>query len=206
VGLGEGVQLRPYKTVAPLLCTVVEGRGDGLAQLRLAHPGGAVKDEGEGAQRLPLAGVGPQLEGGGHHRPLLAQHPALEVLVQRLKGGGHGGGAAQRLETVRHGLEAGEALQAALGKKAAQAWVIAGICHGGAEIEQVVRPIPPEAQPRLPRAAARRHAAGREFIAPPQAGAGIHPLLQQGGLMGEVGTKLGKVHGTASAAQRFLPL
>lgn len=173
---------------------MVQRRGDGLSQLRLAHPSGTVKDEGEGAQGVPLAGVGPQLEGGGHHGPLLAQYAALEVLVQRLEGGGRSGSAAQRLETVRHGLKPGKALHAPLGEKAAQAGVVPGVGHGGTEIEQIVRPLPPEAQTSPSGAAAGRHLAGGELVAAAQPGAGVHPLLQQDAAGRNAGAKLREIH------------
>ncbi len=201
--MGKGVELGPYQAVALLPHAVVKGRGNGLAQLRFAYPGGAVKDEGKGALRLPFAGVGPQLEGGGHHGPLLAQNPVLEILIQRLKRSGHGGGATQRPKAVRHGLEAGKALNAPLGKEAAQAGIATGIGHGGTKIEQVACPVPPEAQPCLSGPAARRHLAGGKFIAAPKSGADIHPLLKQGRVAGETGAKLGKIHETASAVRFF---
>ena len=74
MGLCESIQFRPHQAVALLPQTLIQGRRNGLAQLRFAHAGGAVKDQRQRAQRLPLGDVAPQLEGRGLHSLVLAQY------------------------------------------------------------------------------------------------------------------------------------
>ena len=96
----------------------------------------------------------------------------------------------QGLETVRHGLKAGKALDRAPAEKAAQPGVIPAIGHRRAEIEEVVLPEPPKAKLCPGRTAAGGQAAGGELIAAAQTGADVYLLLQTGITGGAAGAKL----------------
>ena len=90
------------------------------------------------------------------------------------------GVAVQAVQAVHQGVEAGVALDRAPAEKIPQAGVRAVIGHAGPEVEQIVVPVPPEAQLGLPGAAAVGQAAGGKLIAATQPGAGVHLLLQIG--------------------------
>ena len=102
-------------------------------------------------------------------------------------------GAVQRLEAVGHGPEPGVTLDRATQEELAEPGIRAAVGHGGAEVEQIVLPSPPEAHLCPLRPASIGQLTGGELIAAAQAGAGVHPLLQPGVARGAAGAELGKV-------------
>ena len=81
VGLGESVQLRPDELVV-FAAAALQGGSQGLAQLGLPHPGGAVEDQREGPGRGLLAHMGIEAESGGLHGVLLSQDGLAKLLRQ----------------------------------------------------------------------------------------------------------------------------
>ena len=201
VGLCKGIQLGPHQLITRITQPGVQGGGNLLGQLGLAHAGGAVEDEGEGPQGLGFADVPVELEGGGLHRVALPQDLGLEGPVQPGKALRHGGRGAQgggvpvqRLKALPQVVEGIKAAAVPLGPKFRQPGVGALIGHGGAEVEQVGFSLPPKPHPDLRGHASGGEGAGGKLIAVSLLGTGVNPVLQLGVAGGAAGAELGKVH------------
>ena len=188
VRLGEGVQLRPDGLV-PLPPAALQGRGQGLAQLRLTHPCRAVKHQGQGPGGLTFCKMAVQPKGGSFHSSVLAQHPLAQVMGQahtRLRPvlprcGCRGGTAqlpSQRGEPFRQGFVALETPEIPA-KEGGQNPAGPVIVHGGPPVKQIAAvPLTGKAQQGPLRDAAIRHEAVRKFIAALLPGAQVNALPQ----------------------------